>query len=141
MDAAVLSSVRETAGDLLSTFLHEFDRSQLTISMLQPLATTVAAGRNGSKISHIVDALVDLEDDIRVPCLMGLADGLSRNKQPIKTPPDGWLSVKRLLTNSAHPVKRLLYRAIQRRITGLSDNLITEHPAIAPDGDGYLGNT
>ena len=110
MDAAVLSSARETAGDLLSTFLHEFDRSQLTISMLQPLATTVAAGRNGSKISHIVDALVDLEDDIRVPCLMGLADGLSRNKQPIKTPPDGWLSVKRLLTNSAHPVRPLIVR-------------------------------
>ena len=106
MDAAVLSSARKSAGELLTQILTDVDLRQRAESMLQRLAATVAAGRNSAELARVLELLVDQDQAVLLPCLEGLTDGLSRGAQPVDAPADGWASMKRLLNSPSYSVRR-----------------------------------
>ena len=105
MDAAILSSTRNTASDLLVRLLRKASVSQKTERILQPLCATIAAERNGAAIRHVLSLAISLPEHIQLLCIRGVHDGLARGDQPIPESPDGWAVVLKLLDSDSQSVR------------------------------------
>ena len=105
MSSAILSSVHDTAGDMLAEILGTPELTEGARSLVAPLATTVAARRDGSQIASVLAAFSQHDESVQTECLKGLVMGLSRGKESIPASPDGWAGVTRLLGSKSEQVR------------------------------------
>ena len=107
MSSAILSSVRETAGELLTALLSEDEITPGARSVLAPLAATVAARRDRERVSDVVNAVVHHGEDVQVECLQGLVSGLPRGADLTSESSDDWVGAIELVGSDSPRVRKL----------------------------------
>ena len=114
MDAAILSSVRESAGPLLVGLLRKNTRQAAPRKLLTPLAATLGGRRDVTQIERILRSLDEQQPEIQAACLTGFVAGLSRGTQPLPKSTDGWAALKPLLRSHTTDVQTLAIRLAAR---------------------------
>jgi len=104
MAAAILSSVRDSAGQVLVGLLSAEGQQEKSQPLLSPLAATSAAQDGKAELQAILDLLVHQEPAVQVETLSGLVAGLSREVAVEATSLGAWNSLKQMLGSSARDV-------------------------------------
>ncbi len=111
MQAAVMSSVADSADQALSAILGRRGDSQKGLLLAHPLASVVGARHNDEEIASLLAAIAEPDDEDRMPlrikCLEGLIEGLQRGKPDILSPPQGQLALRRLMVSPAVRLREL----------------------------------
>ncbi|MEO1994096.1 MAG: c-type cytochrome, partial [Planctomycetaceae bacterium] len=107
MAAAILSSARESAGPLLVALLRHDKLPSGPRNLLTPLAATLGGQRDAQRIDQILPRLEGHKPEIQSACLSGLVAGLARGNQPLPKSPNGWTSLKPLLSSETPAVQTL----------------------------------
>ena len=107
MAAAILSSCSRHAGEFLLSLLQQTQQTTNTVTLLQPLAATVASQRDGAAMAVALAAVAGLEEAPARACLNGFVEGMSRGTEPIPAATDGWAGVTRLMDSEYQSVRDL----------------------------------
>lgn len=105
MEAAILSSASDRSGGLLMRLLQSSLPSPGTRRLLEPLAVTIAARRDGPAMSRTLALLTTRASTSQALVLAGFVKGITRGKQPVPRTKDGWASLTRLLTSQVDKVR------------------------------------
>ena len=105
MEAAILSSASDRSGELLLRLLQSSLPSPGTRRLLEPLAITLAARRDGPAMSRTLALLTTRDSTSQALVLAGLVKGITRGKQPVPRAEDGWAALTRLLASQADKVR------------------------------------
>jgi len=114
MQAAVLSSVADSADQVLSAILRRSRDSDKGRLLAHPLASVVGARHDNEEIGNLLGAIAEPGDEslvsLKAACLEGLVEGLKRGKPQVLTSSSGQLALRRLLVS---PSLRLRELALQ----------------------------
>jgi len=114
LQAAILSSAAETAGDLLVEVVRGAEGGSSAPSLLRPLVSIVGARHRNDEISRVLAALETAHGPaaagLQSACLAGLAEGLNRGKPEVLTSTEGQRSLRALLANSDDEVRQLAFQ-------------------------------
>ena len=105
MNSALLSSVYNSAGDLLAETLNSAELTSGARTVIAPLAATVGARRDVPQMARILKAVTNHDEADQIECLKGLIEGLSRGIDSVPASTDDWLTVKRLLGSKSSQVR------------------------------------
>ena len=105
MEAAILSSASDRSSGLLLRLLQSSLPSPGTRKLLEPLAVTLAAQRDGPAMSRALALLTTRDNTSQSLVLAGFVKGITRGKQPVPRAEDGWASLTRLLTSRVDKVR------------------------------------
>ncbi len=114
MRAAILSSVRQSAGRLLVAILNEESLTAGDRSVLSWLATTMMAREEAGHVSLVLDSFSHHDDDVQVACLQGLLIGLSPGEASGPLLTANWDSLTRLLKSQSGEVRTLALQLAAR---------------------------
>lgn len=114
LQAAILSSAAETAGDLLVEVVRGAEGGGSAPSLLRPLVSIVGARHRSDEISRVLAALEAARGPaaagLQSACLAGLAEGLNRGKPEVLASAEGQRSLRALLANSDGEVRQLAFQ-------------------------------
>ncbi|MCA9212089.1 MAG: HEAT repeat domain-containing protein [Planctomycetales bacterium] len=126
MDAAILSSARDSASDILVAIIDSNDYHRAE-KLLRPLAETVGGVRDPKQIAKVLGGLHRADEQVQTECLRGLADRLSEGA-PILIE-DSHVFIIAFLYSDSHSVQVAAIR-IARSI-GVDDKFLRPHFAAA----------
>jgi len=111
MQAAVLSSVADSADQLLVAILGRSGESDKGRLLAHPLASIVGARHNDEEIGNLLARVAKVEDDAlgatRVACLEGLIEGLKRGKSQVLGSSEGQRALRHLLVDRSVRLREL----------------------------------
>ena len=114
MPAAILSSVPDSADQLLIAVLGQGAAANHARPLVQPLASIVGARHRNEEIGGLLSTLGQPSGDtatrLRIACLKGLIDGLQRGRPQVMTSSAGIRGLRRLLQNGHAEVQPLALR-------------------------------
>ncbi len=139
MQAAILSSVRSTSGELLEALLRSPNDSDKGRLLVGPLASIVGARQHNEEIGRALRNLAQAEEvSIQLAGLKGLSEGLHRGKRQTLSSPDGQGAIRRLLASSSGGVRKLALEVaglVKLKDSPLMTTLFAEAKKQALDGD------
>ena len=112
--AAVLSSVGDSAGNVLAAILRRPDESGDARLLVHPLASVVGARHDDDEIGNLLAAVAEVSDDetaaLQPACLNGLIEGLKRGKSDVLRSPAGQQGLRRLLIHPSTETRELAFQ-------------------------------
>jgi len=115
MQAAILSSVADTAGELLQEIIERPGDSSEARWLLHPIASIVGARHNNQEIGNLLATITEAQGrdpaSLQVSCLKGLIEGLKRGKPQVLAARAGQSALRRLLVSPSAQVRELALRA------------------------------
>ena len=114
MRAAILSSVRESAGRLLVAILNEESLTDGGRAVLSWLATTTIARKEAGHVSSVLESFSRHDEAVQVACLQGLLLGLPHGEPAGPLLTANWDSLRRLLNSQSGEVRTLALQLAAR---------------------------
>ena len=109
--AAILSSVAESAGELAARILRHKDNAGQSRSLLRPLGAIVGSRHEENEVTLLLADLADLPSagpaEDQAACLEGVVDGLKRSQAATLVSANGQKAVRRLLVHPSPNVREL----------------------------------
>ncbi len=113
MQAAILSSVAESAGELTAEILSRKDAGE-SHHLLRPLGAIIASRQDQRELASLLATVAELGEEqsagAQTLCLEGLVEGLERSKTPGLASTNGRTAMRRLVV---HPSDKVRHLAIQ----------------------------
>ena len=126
MNSAILSSSNSRNGGLLLLGLLEKPAlSPGARNLLKPLATTIAARRDGEQMAAALRLVSSLDAELQEACLSGFVDSVSRGGQPAPESVDGWATLTRFLSSRDAQVRELATKLAAKLPVAAGDHLAT----------------
>ena len=111
IQAALLSSVADSADQVLSAIIRQWDDSGKARLLAHPLASVVGARHNNQEIGNLLATIAEVHDEnlasLKVTSLEGLIEGLKRGKPEVLTSSEGQLALRRLLVSPSVQLREL----------------------------------
>ncbi|NUQ60959.1 MAG: c-type cytochrome [Pirellulales bacterium] len=110
MQAAILSSVAESAARLAAEILGRKEDVGQSFALLRPLGSIVGSRRDQPEIASLLAALADIQDenlaDAQASCLDGLTQAVKQGKMETLASVDGQKALRRLLVHPSVKVRQ-----------------------------------
>ncbi|MEK7684992.1 MAG: PVC-type heme-binding CxxCH protein [Verrucomicrobiota bacterium] len=111
MQAAIVSSVPESASHLLNEILRQTGGAGVGGHLFKPLASVVGARQQNEEIGDLLETITSFQAAevaaVQTNCLAGLLEGLRRGQPSVLTAANGLAAWRQLLASSAPEVRTL----------------------------------
>lgn len=128
MSAAILSSSVARPGDLLTRLLAKPSLGN-ALSVLRPLAATVAARQDFAAIRKTINAIGRFDESVGVACLAGFSDGLPQQVVRLESDAGDWSTLTDLLDNESRSIRQLSIILVSRLLGSDAEILATAFKA------------